>query len=233
MHTQHRVRRIVKLCGLATARRSRYEANVVRRCLLLVLLLAAGACHPPTTPLGVAERFLRATHGKGQGARRWLAPGAAALSPTALTESLRAAGIGAAFAVGPERRLARRTLGADEPLGLERIGERFYLSRDPLDAYPRTTAELCLRSFVRAIDSHRTERIAEFLPRRFRNTLDTEALGRATEGPLRELADLIRRNLQRPLDYLGPDEARLSLDERRGVRLRRSEEGWVVESFDG
>ncbi len=217
-------------------RRSALRGLVVRGSLAalgLNGLACTSGCHSIHTPLGVAERFLQRAHGKGQGTLRYLLLSYSTLPPAKLTEALRAAALGSAIASGPERRTARRAVGPDEPIELERIGDRFLLTRDPLDAYPRTTAEMCLRSFVRAIDSHRVELLTEFVPRRFRTGLDAEALGRATEGPLRDLADLIRRRLDQPLDYLGPDEARLSLDERRAVRLRRSETGWVVESFDG
>ena len=197
------------------------------------MLTFAGACHSVNTPLGVAERFLQAAHGKGAGARRWLVPTYATISEPDLRQTLRSANLGPAIAIGPERRIAQRSLGPDEPLTLEQINHRYRLTRDPLDAYPRTTAELCLRSFVRAIDSHRAELVAEFIPRRYRSSLDTEALGRATEGSLHVLADLIRHRLEQPLDYVSPDEARLLLDDRRSIRLRRIEGVWIVERFDG
>ena len=202
-----------------------------RLAAVMMFVLLAGACHPLTTPLGTAERFVRAAHGKGRSARRYLVAGAS-LTDKALAEQLKQANLGAAFAASTERRTAKRALGTDEPLELIVHGDRYWLSRDPLDAYPRTTAELCLRSFVRAVDAHRAELLLQFIPRRYRNTIDSDALGRASEGPLHDLAEQIRLRLDQPLEYLGPDEARLMLDDRRAIRLRRSEGAWLVESFD-
>lgn len=202
----------------------------MRRLAALTWLLALAACHPIGTPLGTAERFLRAAHGNGRAARRFLLRGTS-LTDAALAEQMKLANIGASFAAGVDRRTAKRPLGSDEPIELVVHGDRYWIARDPLDAYPRTTAELCLRSFVRAIDAHRAELLLPFIPRRYRSTIDVESLSRA-EGPFHDLANQIRHRLDQPLEYLGPDEARLLLDERRAIRLRRSEGAWLVESFD-
>lgn len=203
----------------------------------MLLLAFLSACHPQRTPLGVAERYVRAAQASRPSARRWLAAPQSTLADRELIAELRAAWLRGTIVTRAEPRRAKVPTGSDEPIALVEVEGDYRLARDPLDAYPRQTAEQCLRSFVRAIDTRRYERLADFVPERYRRTMEARVLKERLEnatngGPLVELLGLLRGRLDQPLDYYGPDEARLAIDERRTVRLTRQPGGWVVESFD-
>jgi hypothetical protein len=215
----------------------------VRLSLALGLAISVAACHPPVEgPEATLDAYLDAL------AANQLDRAYALLSSDYRKTHDRAAFERAVSASDAQKNAARlkksaHTLALEAELELP-DGDKLPLVRedgawrfqhDPLDFYPQSTPAEALRSFVRAVDNHRYEVALRFVPDRYRALLTADKLRERWEGErhseLQGQLQAARAHLGEGLEVSG-DEARLTVGERKQVRLVREGGVWKVDSLE-
>ena len=124
-------------------------------------------------------------------------------------------------------------LGEEVPLVLE--GGRWRIDGPVYEAWGQATPRAAVRTFIRALDSHRYDIVLRLVPDRYRAGLSADRLRAFWEGEHKDehqaLLARVRSAAQGPLTETG-DEARLSVAPDRVVRLVREAGQWKIEDPD-
>ena len=130
---------------------------------------------------------------------------------------------------------ARVRYGEGEAIELVFEDGRWKLRRDPLDFYGQATPREALRSFLRAIERRRWDKVLRFVPQRWQGGMTVESLRRDWEGPRKdEIASLVRTlraHLLDPIDEQG-DQARMPYGPSAAVEFIREGGAWKIADPD-
>lgn len=211
----------------------------MRAAACLTLLLSACALRPPG-PEQTLRRWLERVN-QGQISKAWRMTSPAYREQCDLPcfqrlvqrnheELHRALGALRAGAVRSELRL-ELSLPPETVVLVQRPGQPWLLSGDPLDFYPQNTPAAALRSFVRAIEARRYAVALRFVPQRLREQISEQTLRQRWEGPhkdeLRNQLEAVKRHLSEPFLIEG-QQARLPVGEQREARLVLEQGRWCV-----
>lgn len=113
-------------------------------------------------------------------------------------------------------------------------GDNWRIAEDPLSFYPQDTPNRALKSFLRALQNQRYDRVMRFVPNEYKKHMTRdqvrEEFEKANKKQNDRVIEMLKLNLNNDVQQKG-DEARMPFGDKYEVVFRREDGVWKIEDL--